>query len=53
MTIYYSNKDDEFVKSVPVVRQLHAIFDAIPDEALLADFKAPTGTPGYTVEVLY
>jgi transposase len=53
MTTYYDSRTDEFVKSVPVVRQLHAIFDSIPDEALIADLKAPTGRPGFTVEVLW
>ncbi len=53
MTTYYSNENTENVKTVPIVRQLHAIFDSIPDEYLLADLKAPTGRPGYTPEVLW
>lgn len=47
MTTYYDNRTDEFVKTIPVVRQLHAIFDTIPDKELLAALKAPTGRPGY------
>ncbi len=53
MTTYYDNRIAENVKSIPVVRQLHAVFDSIPDKELLTDLKAPTGRPGYTVEVLW
>ncbi len=53
MTTYYSSENGRFVKSVPIVRQLHAIFDSIPDETLLADLKAPTGRPGYTPKILW
>ncbi len=53
MTTYYNSENAELVKSVPVVRQLHAIFGSIPDEALIAALKARTGRPGYTVEVLW
>jgi transposase len=40
-------------KSVPIVKQLNAIFRVIPDSDLLATLKAKTGRPGYTVEVLW
>ncbi len=53
MTTYYDNRITENVKSIPVVRQLHAVFDSIPDKELLSALKAPTGRPGYTVEVLW
>jgi len=54
MTTYYDNTQNVgFVKPVPVVKQLNAIFRSIPDEALVAALKAPTGRPGYTVEVLW
>jgi transposase len=53
MTTYYDNRTDEFVKTIPVVRQLHAIFDTIPDKELIADLTARTGRPGYTVKVLW
>ena len=52
MTTYYDNRTDEFVKTIPIVRQLHAIFNAIPDRDLLAALKASTGRPGYG-EVLW
>ena len=50
MTTYYDNTD---VNSVPIAKQLSAIFRAIPDDDLLAALKAKTGRPGYTVEVLW
>ena len=54
MTTYIVNENDKFVKTtVPVVRQLHAIFNSIPDRDLIADLKARTGRPGYTPEVLW
>jgi transposase len=53
MTTYYDNSDTEFVKSPPAVKQLNAIFRSIPDRDLIADLKASTGRPGYTVEVLW
>ena len=53
MTTYYDNRTDEFVKTIPIVRQLHAIFNSIPDDTLIAALKAPTGRPRYTVEVLW
>ena len=53
MTTYYDSVNGEFVKPVPVVRQLRAIFDSIPDDDLLVALKAPTGRPGYTPEVLW
>ncbi|HEY92721.1 MAG TPA: transposase [Dehalococcoidia bacterium] len=53
MTTYYNNENTGFVKSVPVVKQLNAIFRAIPDNDLIAALKAPTGRPGYTVVVLW
>ena len=52
MTTYYDSVNGEFVKPVPVVRQLHAIFDTLPDKELLAALKASTGRPGYG-EVLW
>lgn len=39
--------------SIPIVKQLNAIFRSIPDKDLLASLKARTGRPGYTVEVLW
>ena len=53
MTTYYSSINVVPVKSVPVVRQLNAIFRSIPDKDLIVALKAPTGKPGYTVEVLW
>ncbi|MGA9047650.1 MAG: transposase [Dehalococcoidia bacterium] len=53
MTTYYDNVCAENVNTVPVVRQLHAVFKSIPDADLLAALKAPTGRPGYTVEILW
>jgi transposase len=47
MTTYYDSRTDEFVKTIPVVRQLHTIFDTVPDKELLTALKAPTGRPGY------
>jgi len=44
MTTYYDSVNGEFVKPVPVVRQLRAIFDSIPDQDLLVALKAPTGS---------
>ena len=52
MTTYHDSENVKFVKSLPIVRQLHAIFNRIPDETLIAALKARTGRPGYTVEVL-
>ena len=53
MTTYYSNEKGDFVKSVPIIKQLNAIFRVIPDGDLIVALKAPTGRPGYTVEVLW
>ena len=53
MTTYYNNENDGFVKTVPIVKQLNSIFRSIPDKDLIAALKAPTGRPGYTVEVLW
>jgi len=53
MTTYNNNENNEFVKPVPIVKQLNAIFRAIPDDDLITALKAPTGRPGYTVEVLW
>lgn len=53
MTTYYSNEFNENVNNIPVVRQLHAVFDSIPDKELLALLKASTGRPGYTVKVIW
>ncbi len=39
--------------SIPIVKQLNAIFRSIPDADLLASLKAKTGRPGYTVGVLW
>ena len=39
--------------SLPIVKQLNAIFRAIPDETLIIALKAPTGRPGYSAEVLW
>jgi len=39
--------------SPPIVKQLNAIFKAIPDDDLLASLRAKTGRPGYTAEVLW
>jgi len=47
MTTNYNNS------SVPIVKQLNAIFRSIPDADLLKALKAKTGRPGYTVEVLW
>jgi transposase len=47
MTTYYDNS------SVPIVKQLNAIFRSIPDDGLLATLTAKTGRPGYTVKVLW
>ncbi len=53
MTTYYNSGNSGFVKdNIPVVRQLHAIFNSIPDKELLIALKAPTGRPGYG-EVLW
>ena len=52
MTTYYDSVNGEFVKPVPVVRQLRTIFDTLPDKELLAALKASTGRPGYG-EVLW
>jgi transposase len=53
MTTYNNNENAGFVKPAPIVKQLNAIFRSIPDRDLIADLKAPTGRPGYTVEVLW
>jgi transposase len=53
MTTYYSSENDGFVKPVPIVKQLNAIFRTIPDDDLLSALKAPTGRPGYTVKLLW
>ena len=53
MTTYYDSKTDEFVKTIPVVRQLHAIFETIPDKELIVDLTARTGRPGYTVKIIW
>jgi transposase len=53
MTTYYDSRTDEFVKTIPVVRQLHAIFDTLPDKELIADLTAWTGRPGYTIKILW
>jgi transposase len=53
MTTYYDNRNGKIVKSVPVVRQLNAIFRSIPDKDLIVALKAPTGRPGYTAEVFW
>jgi transposase len=53
LTTYYDSVCAENVNTVPVVRQLHVVFKSIPDANLLTALKAPTGRPGYTVEVLW
>jgi transposase len=53
MTTYYDSRTEEFVKTIPVVRQLNAIFDTLPDKELIADLTARTGRPGYTVKILW
>jgi transposase len=53
MTTYYDSVCDGNVNTVPVVRQLHAVFNSIPDTELLNALKAPTGRPGYTANVLW
>lgn len=53
MTTYYDSTTDEIVKSIPIVRQLHAIFHTVPDNELIADMTAWTGRPGYTVKILW
>lgn len=53
MTAYNDNVNDGFVKVVPVVKQLNAIFRSIPDETLIAALKASTGRPGYGIEVIW
>lgn len=50
MTTNYNNID---VNSVPIAKQLSAIFRTLPDKELLGELKAHTGRPGYTVEVLW
>lgn len=42
-----------FNTQVPIVKQVSTIFRSIPDKNLIAALKAPTGRPGYTVEVLW
>jgi transposase len=41
------------VNSIPIARQLSAIFKVVPDDDLLDSLKAPTGRPGYTSQVLW
>lgn len=53
MTAYNNSANDGFVKNVPVVKQLNAIFKSIPDETLIAALKASTGRPRYGVEVIW
>jgi transposase len=53
MTTYYDSRTDEFVKTIPIVRQLNAIFDMIPDKELIAELTAWTGRPGYTIKILW
>jgi transposase len=53
MTTYYDSRTEEFVKTIPVVRQLHGIFETIPDKELIVDLTARTGRPGYTVKILW
>ncbi len=53
MTTYNYDRNVDKVNSVPIVRQLHAIFNSIPDDDLLTSLTAPTGRPGYTPEVLW
>lgn len=54
MTAYYNNTENGFVNNkVPIVKQLNAIFEAIPDSDLLSELQAPTGRPGYTPRVLW
>jgi transposase len=53
MTTYYDSRTEEFVKTIPVVRQLHGIFETIPDKELIAELTARTGRPGYTVKILW
>lgn len=53
MTTYYNNKNGENVNTLPIVKQINAIFRAIPDDELIASLKAPTGRPGYTAKVLW
>jgi transposase len=53
MTTYYDSTTDDFVKTIPIVRQLHAIFDVLPDGDLIASLTARTGRPGYTAKVLW
>ncbi len=43
MTTYNYNTP---VNSIPIVKQLNAVFRAIPDEDLITALKAPTGRPG-------
>jgi transposase len=53
VTTYYDNRTDEFVKTIPVVRQLRAIFETIPDKELITELTARTGRPGYTIKILW
>jgi transposase len=53
MTTYYDSRTDEFVKTIPIVRQLNAIFGTLPDKELIADLTARTGRPGYTIKILW
>lgn len=53
MTTYYDSRTEEFVKTIPVVRQLHGIFETIPDKELIASLTAQTGRPGYTIKILW
>ena len=53
MTTYNDNVRAKNVNTVPVVRQLYAVFNSIPDADLLIALKSPTGRPGYTAKVLW
>jgi hypothetical protein len=53
MTAYNDSANGEFVKTIPVVKQLNAIFDMLPDKELIAEITARTGRHGYTVKILW
>jgi transposase len=53
MTAYNDSANGEFVKTIPVVRQLNAIFETLPDKELIAEMTAKTGRPGYTIKILW
>jgi transposase len=48
-----TNYDTTDVNTVPIAKQLSAIFRALPDKELLNALKARTGRPGYTAEVMW